>query len=89
MTSISSAHPTVVYHVMLKNGETIEVDNPAHLPDMTRVEYIEEPMIKANIICANENIGDIMKIVMDKRGSRSYRFNRSSASYAHMHHALE
>lgn len=66
---IISTYPTVVYHVMLKNGETIEVDNPAHLPDMTRVEYIEEPMIKANIICANENIGDIMKIVMDKRGS--------------------
>jgi GTP-binding protein LepA len=46
----------------------IEVDNPAHLPDPSRIDHMEEPIIKAFVICRNENIGDVLRIVMDRRG---------------------
>lgn len=65
---IISTHPAVIYRVLLRDGQTITVDNPLHLPDPTRVERIEEPTIRAFIICHNEHINDIMKLVMDRRG---------------------
>ncbi len=66
---IISTYPAVVYHVYLKNGEMRTIDNPVHLPDPTKIERIEEPMIKACIICQNEHIGDMLKLVMDRRGA--------------------
>ncbi|MDE0840002.1 MAG: translation elongation factor 4 [Kiritimatiellae bacterium] len=65
---VITTHPAVIYRVLLKNAERIEVDNPADLPDPTRIETIEEPFIKAFIISPSEFIGEIMKLVMDKRG---------------------
>jgi GTP-binding protein LepA len=65
---IIGTHPAVVYRVTLKSGETVEIDNPMQLPDVTRIDSIEEPMIKSFIICHNEHIGDIMRLVMDRRG---------------------
>ena len=65
---IISTHPAVIYKVALRSGETLEIDNPVHLPDPTRIDSVEEPMIRAVIICHNEHIGDIMKLVMDRRG---------------------
>jgi len=65
---IISTHPAVVYRVVMSNGDVEDIDNPILLPDQTRIERIEEPMIKAFIICMNEHIGDIMRLVMDKRG---------------------
>jgi GTP-binding protein LepA len=46
-----------------------EVDNPAFLPDVTYIEKIEEPMVKAFVICPNENIGDMMSLFSEKRGA--------------------
>ncbi len=66
---IISTYPAVVYQVYLKNGEMRTIDNPVHLPDPTKIERIEEPMIKACIICQNEHIGDMLKLVMDRRGA--------------------
>jgi GTP-binding protein LepA len=65
---VISTYPSVIYRVFLRDGSMIEVDNPIHLPDPTRVDHMEEPMIKAFVICHNENIGDIMRVVMDRRG---------------------
>jgi len=65
---IISTHPSVVYKVCLKDGSLVDIDNPIRLPDPTRIERIEEPMIRATIICHNEHIGDIMKLAMDRRG---------------------
>ena len=65
---IINTHPSVVYRVQLKDGETLELDNPVQLPDVTRIEQIEEPMIKATIICPSECIGDIMRIALERRG---------------------
>jgi len=65
---IISTHPAVVYKVTLNSGETLEIDNPVHLPDVTRIAHIEEPMIRATIICPSECIGDMMRIVLERRG---------------------
>jgi GTP-binding protein LepA len=54
--------------VFRHDGEAVEIDNPIHLPDPSEIDHIEEPMIRASIICHNEHIGDIMKLVMDRRG---------------------
>ncbi len=66
---IISTYPSVIYNVFLNNGEMVKIDNPVHMPDLTRIDHIEEPMIRAFIICQNEHINDIMKLIMDRRGT--------------------
>jgi GTP-binding protein LepA len=65
---IIATYPSVVYHVTLTDGTFKEVDNPAFLPEVTFIEKIEEPMVKAFVICPNENIGDMMALISEKRG---------------------
>ena len=65
---IISTYPSVIYRIYLKNGEFIEIDNPHHMPDPTKIDRMEEPMIRAFIICRNENIGDIIRICRERRG---------------------
>lgn len=65
---IIATYPSVIYEVAKTNGEVIEVDNPAHLPDPSIIDEIREPVVKAFIMVPNENIGDIMQLVLDKRG---------------------
>ena len=66
---IIATYPSVVYKVFLNDGTMKEVDNPAFLPDVTYIQKIEEPMVKAFVICPNENIGDMMSLISEKRGS--------------------
>ncbi len=65
---IISTYPAVIYRVYLKNGTMIEVDNPINLPEQTFIDHLEEPIIRNFIICRNENIGDVIKLVRDRRG---------------------
>jgi GTP-binding protein LepA len=65
---IITTYPGCLYQVHLTDGRMIEVDNPVHLPDITQIDHIEEPKVNAFIICPNEFIGDIMQLVMDRRG---------------------
>lgn len=60
--------PNVSYKVATTKGETFEVHNPSGLPDITLIDYIEEPYISANIITKVEYVGAIMKLCIDKRG---------------------
>ena len=60
--------PSVIYKVTLTNGEVIEVDNPYKLPDMQRVEKIEEPFVKATLMAPSEYVGAIMDLSQKKRG---------------------
>ncbi len=66
---IISTYPNVVYRVHTTDGEMTEIENPTRLPDQTRIARIEEPIIKAFIICQNEHIGDLMQLIMDRRGA--------------------
>ncbi|MEO7597306.1 MAG: translation elongation factor 4 [Opitutus sp.] len=65
---IISTYPSVVYHVVRHGGEIIEVDNPVNLPDPGTIEEIREPTIKAAIHIPNDAMGDILALVMEKRG---------------------
>lgn len=66
---IIATYPSVVYQVHLTDGTQKTVDNPAFLPEATYIEKIEEPIVKAFIICPNENIGDMMTLISEKRGT--------------------
>jgi GTP-binding protein LepA len=67
--------PTVSYLIDLNDGSTVEIQNPADLPDMSRVKAIREPLVKLEIICPVENIGDLMKLADSRRGVfRGQRF---------------
>ncbi|TMV12872.1 translation elongation factor 4 [Arenibacterium halophilum] len=60
--------PSVVYHVHMKDGSMQELHNPADMPDMTYVDHIEEPRIKATIMVPDEYLGDVLKLCQDRRG---------------------
>ena len=65
---IIATYPSVVYRVRLTDGTIKEVDNPAFLPEPTFVAAIQEPLVKAFVICPNEHIGDMMALISEKRG---------------------
>ncbi len=60
--------PNVSYKVFTKQGEELEVHNPSGLPDVTEIDHIEEPYIRATIITSANFIGPIIKLCLDKRG---------------------
>ncbi len=60
--------PTVVYEVLLKNGEKIEVENPSKLPDVGSIDTIFEPIITATILVPQEYVGAVMTLCNQKRG---------------------
>ena len=66
---IIATYPSVIYKVTLTDGTKRDVDNPAFMPDVTYIAKIEEPMVKAFVICPNENIGDMMSLISEKRGN--------------------
>jgi GTP-binding protein LepA len=66
---IISTYPSVVYRVKQHGHDEIEVDNPVNLPDPGTIEYISEPTIKAAIHIPNDSMGDILSLVMEKRGT--------------------
>jgi GTP-binding protein LepA len=65
---IIATYPSVVYEVQQTNGEKVAVDNPAHLPDPSVIDEIREPVVECFVMCPNENIGDMMQLIMEKRG---------------------
>ncbi|PNV84360.1 MAG: elongation factor 4 [Sulfurimonas sp.] len=64
---IASA-PSVIYQVYLNNGEKIDVHNPSELPEVNRIDRIEEPYIKATVITPSEYLGNIITLLISKRG---------------------
>ena len=60
--------PGVVYKVYKTNGEVIELTNPSNLPDPSEIEYMEEPMVNAEIMVTTEFIGAIMDLCQERRG---------------------
>ncbi len=65
---IIATYPSVVYRVTMSDGTMKEIDNPAFMPEANFITKIEEPMVKAFVISPNENIGDIMALISEKRG---------------------
>ena len=65
---IITTSPSVSYVVHKTNGETVEVANPSHLPVITEIDYMEEPVVKAYIYTPPEYVGPIMELCQEKRG---------------------
>ena len=60
--------PSVIYHIHMKDQSVIELHNPADMPDLTYVDHIEEPRIKATILVPDDYLGDVLKLCQDRRG---------------------
>ncbi len=64
---IASA-PSVIYEVYLNNGDKIDVQNPSQLPEVNRIDRIEEPYVRATVITPSEYLGNIITLLINKRG---------------------
>ena len=76
--------PSVIYHLYMKDGEKIDLHNPADMPDMSKVDHIEEPRIKATIMVPDDYLGDVLKLCQDRRGLQldlTYVGGRAMAVY--------
>jgi GTP-binding protein LepA len=68
--NLITSSPTVVYEVLLREGEIVYVDNPSRLPDPGRIDEIREPIVQANILVPQEFLGNVIKLCVEKRGSQ-------------------
>ena len=60
--------PSVIYHIYMNDGIFIQLHNPADMPDLSKVDHLEEPRIKATILVPDEYLGDVLKLCQDRRG---------------------
>ena len=65
---IISTYPSVIYKIVKHGGDLLEVDNPVNMPDPGTILEIKEPTIRASIIIPNDSMGDILALIMEKRG---------------------
>ncbi len=65
---VISTYPGVIYKVRMTDGAEIEVDNPSYLPEPQHIDEIREPVVRVFIMVPNDNIGDMMQLVAEKRG---------------------
>jgi GTP-binding protein LepA len=73
--------PTVIYEVVKKNGETIQVDNPSALPDVGDIEEMREPIARCNILVPQDYLGNVITLCVEKRGvQRDMQFLGSQVS---------
>ena len=76
--------PSVVYRLNLRDGSQKELHNPADMPDVMKIEHIEEPWIKATILVPDEYLGAILKLCEERRGMQTdltYAGNRAMVVY--------
>jgi GTP-binding protein LepA len=66
--SLITTAPNVVYHVMTTAGEIMEIENPSAMPPAGKIEYIEEPYVKATFMVPKEYVGPVMELCQDRRG---------------------
>jgi GTP-binding protein LepA len=69
---IIATSPSVIYEILTTRGEVMQIDNPAHLPDPSVIDEIREPIVRAYILCPNESIGDILQLILEKRGTMDH-----------------
>ncbi|MEJ6561673.1 MAG: translation elongation factor 4 [Akkermansiaceae bacterium] len=65
---VISTYPSVIYEVTKTDGEELIIDNPSYLPDPQTIEQIREPLVRIFIMVPGDYIGDVMKLIMEKRG---------------------
>ncbi len=60
--------PTVVYEVLTRSGEVMQVDNPSQLPDPTHIDEMREPIVRANILTPSDYVGNVINLCVERRG---------------------
>ncbi len=76
--------PTVVYEIKITSGETLEVENPAKLPEASQISEFREPLVRASILVPQEYVGAVMGLCVEKRGEQQdmrYMGNRVMLTY--------
>ncbi|MGB3809137.1 MAG: translation elongation factor 4 [Parvibaculum sp.] len=76
--------PSVIYHLHMTDGSIEEMHNPADMPDVMKIDHIEEPWIKATILVPDEYLGAVLKLCEDRRGSQidlTYAGSRAMLTY--------
>ena len=76
--------PSVIYNLHMKDGATIEMHNPADMPEVMLIDHIEEPWIEATILVPDEHLGSVLKLCQDRRGRQkqlTYVGSRAMAVY--------
>jgi len=76
--------PSVIYHIYMNDGSMKELHNPADMPDVTYIDHIEEPWIKATVLVPDEYLGSVLKLCEDRRGRQvelTYAGNRAMVIY--------
>jgi GTP-binding protein LepA len=76
--------PSVIYHLYMTDGQMIELHNPADMPDVVKIDHMEEPWIKATILVPDEYLGAVLKLCEDRRGRQidlSYAGSRAMVVY--------
>ncbi|HEU0161877.1 MAG TPA: translation elongation factor 4 [Rhizomicrobium sp.] len=76
--------PSVIYHIYMNDGSKKDLHNPADMPDVTYIDHIEEPWIKATILVPDEYLGSVLKLCEDRRGRQvelTYAGNRAMVVY--------
>jgi len=77
--------PSVIYHLHMTDGSMEEMHNPADMPDVMKIDHIEEPWIKATILVPDEYLGAVLKLCEDRRGSQidlTYAGSRAMVVYS-------
>ncbi len=67
--NLISTAPSVVYHLKMKDGSTMRLDNPTNMPPIDQIDKIEEPIIAASIMTPTDYVGNIMELCQDRRGT--------------------
>ena len=67
---IITTAPSVAYKITLTNDEVITLHNPADMPDLSTVKFIEEPMVKATILVPDTYLGSVLKLCTERRGEQ-------------------
>ncbi|GAA0552673.1 GTP-binding protein LepA [Rhizomicrobium palustre] len=76
--------PSVIYRIHLTDGEVMELHNPADMPEVTKIDKIEEPWIRATVMVPDEYLGSVLKLCQDRRGEQielTYAGNRAMVIY--------
>ncbi|MDG1027203.1 MAG: translation elongation factor 4 [Gammaproteobacteria bacterium] len=68
--SLITTAPTVVYEVLLENGETLMVDSPSRLPAVTSIAEMREPIVRASILVPQEHLGNVITLCVERRGGQ-------------------
>ena len=79
-----STAPSVVYKLNMTDGSVLDMHNPADMPDLSKVDHLEEPRIKATIMVPDDYLGDVLKLCQDRRGLQedlTYAGSRAMAVY--------